>query len=144
MSRFVPKINKLYQKPTTIMLCHKGTNYNVLKTLAKQGINISLIEPYPTKKSETKSFKIAQEICDIMKRHCVTVLQCNINNTHHVKYAMNETIDIYGSIEGIVLYEKYKWDYSCFLYSYMKYARVGQITIIDHETNTIQNDEHFH
>lgn len=130
--------------PKTFMLCHKGDNYNILHQLAFQGANVSLVEPLPKKNERSYSYTIAEEICERLKKPCITVLKCDIHNTKHIKYVMDETKNIYGKLDGIVLYDQYKWDYSCLMYSYMNFVKKGQIYIVEPENNIIQTDENFH
>lgn len=129
--------------PKTFILCHKGSNYNILQQLTFQGANVALIEPFPKRDESSYTNCAASEICRKMNRDCVNVFQCDIHNSKHIKQVLTETKETFGRLDGIVLYDEYKWDYSCLMYTYMNFVKKGQISIVDPETNIIQNDESF-
>jgi hypothetical protein len=117
----------------TLLLCHSGNNYKVIEKLASFGSNICVMEHLPNKKTpQTKTFMVAENICEKMKRPCITVLQCDMYNPKYMDYAINETKDIYGSIDGLVLYNKNKWECGEIIYKYLYSIKTnGNISIMD-------------
>jgi hypothetical protein len=53
-------------------------------------------------------------------------------NPKYMDYAINETKDIYGSIDGLVLYNKNKWECGEIIYKYLYSIKTnGNISIMD-------------
>lgn len=116
----------------TLILCHKGNNYKAIEKLASHGSNICVIEQIPKNHERTHTYSVAEHICEKLKRPCISVLQCDMYNPKYINYAFNETEDIYGSIDGLVVYNEYKWDCNVFMNKYLDSIKNnGNIMIVD-------------
>ena len=120
------------QITSTLLLCHKGTNYKAIEKLASSGSNICVVEQFPKSHTRTQTFSVAENICEKLKRPCISVVQCDMYNPKYIDYAFNETQDTFGSIDGLVLYNDYKWDCNVFMHKYLDSIKTnGNIIIID-------------
>jgi citronellol/citronellal dehydrogenase len=83
----------------------RGIGYNIAKNLALCGANVTIIgktkEKHP--KLDGTIYSAAEKICSISKRPSCMGLPCDIRNTKHIKNVIDETMDVYGKIDGVVL-----------------------------------------
>jgi len=117
----------------TILLCHKGNNYKVIDRLASQGNNVCVVEHQSSKIPTTIS--TAEHICLKYKRPCITVLPANIYDPKNIEFVFDQTTNIYGTIDGLVLYNDYKWESNAILNKYLdSIISNGNISVVDPHT----------
>ena len=121
-----PAINNFKGNNYIIVGSPKGIGYTIAKHLAINGAKVTLVG----KRINTQQniFTAAEEINDIVKKpSCMGVL-CDINIPQQVDHVINETLDVHGSVNGLVL------GYDC---SYLKNTHTLYHTEMKHMTTNI-------
>ena len=96
----------------TILLCHKGNNYKVIDRLASEGNNVCVVEHQTSK-----------------------ILTTNIYDPKNIEFIFDQTTNIYGTIDGLVLYNDYKWESNAILNKYLdSIISNGNISVVDPHT----------
>jgi citronellol/citronellal dehydrogenase len=83
----------------------RGIGYDIAKKLALQGANVTIIGKTKHKhtKLEGTIFTAAENICDLTKSTNCMAVPCDIRVDEQVDHAINETIDVFGNINGVIL-----------------------------------------
>jgi len=79
----------------------KGIGYSIAKNLAKNEANVVLVSNQFN--SRPNIFTASEDINSIVKKTATTGIVCNANMPNEIQHVINETIDIYGSLNGVVL-----------------------------------------
>jgi citronellol/citronellal dehydrogenase len=100
-----PVVETLKNKTYIISGGSRGIGYNIAKQLALQGANVTITGKTRQKhpKLEGTIYTAAERICDITQRPNCMAVPCDIRVDKEVDHAINETLDVYGSIDGVVL-----------------------------------------
>ena len=79
----------------------KGIGFSIAKYLGREGANVTIVG----KELHTKPniFTAAEQINDITKKPCCMGVLCDINTPSQIQHVINETLDVQGSINGVVL-----------------------------------------
>jgi len=79
----------------------KGIGFSIAKYLTANGAKVTLVGKHVNTRPNV--FTAADEINEIVKKpSCMPVL-CDINMPNQVQHVINETLDVHGSINGVVL-----------------------------------------
>jgi NAD(P)-dependent dehydrogenase (short-subunit alcohol dehydrogenase family) len=79
----------------------KGIGFSIAKYLTANGAKVTLVGKHVN--TRPNIFTAADEINEIVKKpSCMPVL-CDINMPNQVQHVINETLDVHGSINGVVL-----------------------------------------
>ena len=83
----------------------RGIGYSIAETLALNGAKVSIFgkttQHHP--KLENTIYTAAEQICDQTKKVNCLPYACDIRNKNEIKYSLYEAVDIFGSIDGVVL-----------------------------------------
>ena len=100
-----PVVENLKGKTYIVSGASRGIGFNIAKKLALQGANVTIvgktIQKHP--KLEGTVFSAADEICDLVKKPSCMAVPCDIRVSKQMDHVINETLDVYGSIDGVVL-----------------------------------------
>jgi len=100
-----PVVENLKGKTYIVSGASRGIGFNIAKKLALQGANVTIvgktIQKHP--KLEGTIFSAADEICDLVKKPSCMGVPCDIRVSNQMDHVINETLDVYGSIDGVVL-----------------------------------------
>lgn len=98
-------LTKLKNKTYIVSGGTRGIGYNIAKKLAENGANVSIIgktrEKHP--KLDGTIYSAAENICEHTQRANCIGIPCDIRNPKEINHVMNETVDIFGHIDGIIL-----------------------------------------
>lgn len=83
----------------------RGIGYDIAKKLALAGANVTITGKTQTKhpKLDGTVFSAADSICDLVKKPACNAVPCDIRVPEQIEHAINESLDIYGSIDGVIL-----------------------------------------
>lgn len=83
----------------------RGIGFNIAKKLAENGANITIVGKTRKKhpKLDGTIYSSAENICDYVNGPKCMGIPCDIRNPREIEFAIQETLDVYGSIDGIVL-----------------------------------------
>ena len=83
----------------------RGIGYNIAKKLSLQGANVVITGKTQTKhpKLEGTIFSAAESICDRTKNSNCVAVPCDVRINKDIDQVINETISMFGSINGVVL-----------------------------------------
>ncbi len=83
----------------------RGIGYDIAKQLAIQGANVTITGKTRNKhpKLEGTIYSAADSICDLTKKPNCMAVACDIRVEEEVDHAINETLDVFGKIDGVVL-----------------------------------------
>lgn len=101
MNTLTQVYNDLKGKNFIVVGSPKGIGFSVAKYIAREGGKVTLV----SKNFQTRPniFTAAETINDIIKKpSCMGVL-CDINMPNQIQHVFNETMDVYGSINGVIL-----------------------------------------
>ena len=77
----------------------------------------------------------SEPCCLKYKRPCITVLPANIYDPKNIDFIFDQTTNIYGTIDGLVLYNDYKWESNAILNKYLdSIISNGNISVVDPHT----------
>ena len=83
----------------------RGIGYNIARKLAVNGANVSILgktrQAHP--KLDGTIYSAADSICDLVKKPSCMGIPCDVRNSKDIKFAIDETIDVYGKIDGVIL-----------------------------------------
>jgi citronellol/citronellal dehydrogenase len=100
-----PVVENLKGKTYIVSGASRGIGFNIAKKLALQGANVTIVgktvEKHP--KLEGTVFSAAEEICNLVKKPSCIGIPCDIRVSNQMDRVINETLDVYGSIDGVVL-----------------------------------------
>tara|TARA_Y200000002_G_scaffold3323_1_gene3090 strand:- start:6151 stop:7059 length:909 start_codon:yes stop_codon:yes gene_type:complete len=100
-----PVISNLKNKTFIVSGGTRGIGFNIAKKLALIGANVTIIGKTQQKheKLESTIYSSADEINELIKRPGCMGIPCDVRVPKQIEFAINETIDIYGGIDGVVL-----------------------------------------
>jgi citronellol/citronellal dehydrogenase len=83
----------------------RGIGFNIAKKLAMKGANVTIIGKTQSKhpKLEGTIYSSAEKICNLVKRPAVLGIPCDLRVPKQMDHVINETLDVFGSIDGVVL-----------------------------------------
>lgn len=83
----------------------RGIGYSIAETLALNGAKVSIFGKTKNyhKKLENTIFSAAEQICETTKRVSCLPIVCDIRNNDEINAGVNECIDNFGPINGVVL-----------------------------------------
>ena len=83
----------------------RGIGFNIAKKLAVRGANVTILGKTVKKhpKLEGTIYSAAEEICDLVQAPRCTAIPCDLRVPKDIEFAVNETIDVYGGLDGAVL-----------------------------------------
>ena len=83
----------------------RGIGYNIAKKIAMEGGNVTVtgktILKHP--KLEGTVYSAAENICDFVQKPLCTGIPCDVRVESDIDHAINETLDIYGGLDGVIL-----------------------------------------
>ena len=98
-------LSKLKNKTFIVSGGTRGIGYNIAQKLAENGANVTIVgktkEKHP--KLEGTIFTSAENICNHVNSYKCLGIPCDIRNPKEITHIMNETLDVFGSIDGIIL-----------------------------------------
>ena len=101
----LPFYNNLNNKTYIVSGASRGVGYNIAKKLAISGANVSVtgktITEHP--KLEGTIFTAAENICDVIQSSRCIGIPCDNRVTNEIEFVMRETLDVFGSIDGVIL-----------------------------------------
>ena len=100
-----PVFENLNNKTYVISGGSRGIGYNIAKKLALQGANVVITGKTQTKhpKLEGTIYSAAESICDLTKNSNCVAVPCDVRINKDIDQVINETISMFGSINGVVL-----------------------------------------
>ncbi len=98
-------LTSLKNKTFIIVGGSRGIGFNIAKKLAIQGANVSILGKTVNKhpKLDNTIFSAAEQICDATQKPNCNAIVCDIRNNKEIDFAINETLDLYNKIDGVVL-----------------------------------------
>lgn len=83
----------------------RGIGYNIAKKLALQGANVTITgkteAPHP--KLDGTIYSAEEKITDATQRPNCMAVHCDIRDPRDIDFAISETLDVYGRIDGVIL-----------------------------------------
>lgn len=100
-----PVYENLKDKTYIISGGSRGIGFNIAKKLSLQGANVVITGKTQTKhpKLEGTIFSAAESICDLTKNSNCVAVPCDVRINKDIDQVINETISMFGSINGVVL-----------------------------------------
>ena len=100
-----PDLTPLKNKTFMVVGGSRGIGFNIAKKLAIQGANVTILGKTVKKhpKLDNTIYSAAEQICDITQKPNCSAIVCDVRNNKEIDFAINETIDLYNKIDGIVL-----------------------------------------
>lgn len=100
-----PILNDLKGKTFLISGASRGIGYNIAKKLALSGANVSIIGKTQQRHPKLTGtiYNAAERINDVARRVCCHPIACDIRIPKQIDFAINDTIDMFGKIDGVVL-----------------------------------------
>lgn len=98
---------KLSVKDKHYVICGgtRGIGFSIAETLALNGAKVSIFGKTKNyhKKPENTIYSASEKICEATKKvNCLPIL-CDIRNTNEINIGVNQCIDNFGPIDGVVL-----------------------------------------
>ena len=83
----------------------RGIGFDIAKKLAMKGANVTILGKTQSKhpKLEGTIYSSAEQICNLVKRPAVLGIPCDLRVPKQMDHVINETKDVFGSIDGVVL-----------------------------------------
>ena len=101
----IPFREVLNEKTYIIAGGSRGIGFNIAKKLILNGANVVItgktVNPHP--KLDGTIYSASEYLCDITKSNRCSPIQCDIRNHHDIDFTIKETLNQYGSIDGVVL-----------------------------------------
>jgi len=84
---------------------HYGIGYSIASSIASYGANVVLLDTCTRddKKYKNNIYTAAEKITEMTQKPNCIAIDCNITHKNHIEYALQETVDIFGGINGIVM-----------------------------------------
>ena len=100
-----PKLNSLKNKTYIVAGASRGIGYNIAKKLALSGANVTIIGKTITKhpKLEGTIYTAAENITELTQKQNCMGIPCDIRVPEQIDHVINETLDVYGNIDGVIL-----------------------------------------
>ena len=100
-----PILNDLNGKSYVISGGTRGIGFNIAKTLALSGANVTLLGKTVSKhpKLENTIHSAAELITNATGKQNCTGVACDIRNSKQIENAVNTAIDLYGNLDGVIL-----------------------------------------
>lgn len=100
-----PVLTSLKNKTFIVTGGHYGIGYSIASSIASYGANVVLLDTCTRDDTKYKNniYTAAEKITEMTQRPNCIAIDCNITHKNHIEYALQETVDIFGSINGIVL-----------------------------------------
>ena len=100
-----PKLNNLKNKTYIVAGGSRGIGYNIAKKLALSGANVTIIGKTITKhpKLEGTIYTAAENITELTQKQNCMGIPCDLRVPEQIDHVINETLDIYGKIDGVIL-----------------------------------------
>ena len=100
-----PKLNSLKNKTYIVAGASRGIGYNIAKKLALLGANVTIIGKTITKhpKLEGTIYTAAENITELTQKQNCMGIPCDLRVPEQIDHVINETLDIYGKIDGVIL-----------------------------------------
>lgn len=101
----IPKLRDFENKTYIVSGGTRGIGFNIGKKLACNGANVTLLGKTQTNhpKLEHTIYTAAEKITELSKKNNCTGIACDIRDSKQIEHAINETLDIYGKIDGVIL-----------------------------------------
>ena len=100
-----PILKSLKNKTFIVTGGHYGIGYSIASSVALHGANVVLLDTCTRDDAKYKNniYTAAERITEMTQRANCVAIDCNITHKNHIQYALQETVDIFGAIDGIVL-----------------------------------------
>ena len=100
-----PKLDSLKNKTYIVAGASRGIGYNIAKKLALSGANVTIIGKTITKhpKLEGTIYTAAENITELTQKQNCMGIPCDVRVPEQIDHVINETLDIYGNIDGVIL-----------------------------------------
>lgn len=100
-----PLVNTLKNKTYIISGASRGIGYNIAKNLALMDANVTILGKTVTKhpKLEGTIYTAAENITELTQKPNCMGIPCDIRVPEQIDHVINETIDVYGKIDGVIL-----------------------------------------
>jgi NAD(P)-dependent dehydrogenase (short-subunit alcohol dehydrogenase family) len=100
-----PVLKTLKNKTYIVTGGHYGIGYNIASSIASYGGNVVILDTFTQKDQEYQNciYTAAEEITEITQKPNCIAIDCDTTHKNHIEYALHETIDVFGSIDGIIL-----------------------------------------
>tara|TARA_B100000123_G_scaffold20998_1_gene14721 strand:+ start:273 stop:1169 length:897 start_codon:yes stop_codon:yes gene_type:complete len=100
-----PVLSNLKNKNYIVSGGTRGIGFNIAKKLAIQGANVTIVGKTQQKHPKLSGtiFSAAEEICDLVKKPSCMGIPCDVRVEKEIDFAIREAIDVYGSIDGVIL-----------------------------------------
>lgn len=100
-----PKLTSLKNKTYIVVGGSRGIGYNIAKNLAMMDANVTIIGKTINKhpKLENTIHSAAEKITNITQKPNCMGVACDIRVPKQIDHAINETLDVYGKLDGVIL-----------------------------------------
>lgn len=100
-----PILNDLNGKSYIISGGTRGIGFNIAKSLALSGANVTLLGKTVSKhpKLENTIHSAAELITNATGKQNCTGLACDIRDSKQIEHAVNKALDLYGNLDGVIL-----------------------------------------
>ena len=100
-----PVLKTLKNKTFVVTGGHYGIGYNIASSIATYGANVVILDTckYSDKQYTNNIYTAAEKITEITQKPNCIAIDCNTTHRNHIEYALQETIDVFGRIDGIIL-----------------------------------------
>lgn len=101
----LPITDSLKNKTYIVAGSSRGIGFNIAKKIAMNGGKVTIVgkSMYPNPKLGGTVYTAADEINDIVKRPACLPIVCDTRVYNQIDFAVKETLDVHGSIDGLVL-----------------------------------------
>ena len=100
-----PVLNNLNGRTYIISGGTRGIGFNIAKTLALSGANVTILGKTASKhpKLENTIYSAADLITNATQKPNCNGIICDIRVPQHIDFAVQETIDVFGRLDGVIL-----------------------------------------